>query len=73
MECFEKGLLTPGDTGGLELRFGNGEALLAVLERIAHRDALGTLLAEGSRRASAELGHGSEAWAMHVKGLEMPG
>ena len=73
MECFEKGLLTSGDTGGLELRFGNGEALLAVLEQIARHEGVGGLLAEGSREASAELGHGSEAWAMHVKGLELPG
>ena len=73
MECFEKGLLTPEDTGGLELRFGDGDALLAILERIARREGAGDLLAEGSRRASLELGQGSDFWAMHVKGLEMPG
>ena len=73
MECFERGLLTAEDTGGLELRFGNGEALLQVLEDMGHRRGIGNLLAEGSRAAAAVVGQGSEAWAMQVKGLEMPG
>jgi aldehyde:ferredoxin oxidoreductase len=54
-------------------RFGNGETVLKALEAIAHRRGLGDLLAEGSRRAAERVGQGSEAWAMHVKGLEMPG
>ena len=73
MECFERGLLTSEDTGGLELRFGQGEALLQVLEDMGHRRGIGNLLAEGSRAAAAAVGQGSEAWAMQVKGLEMPG
>ena len=74
MECFERGLLTVEDTGGLDLRFGNAEALLPCLEAIAdRRGALGHMLGEGSRIASATLGGDSEDWAMHVKGLEMPG
>ena len=73
MECFEKGILTAKDTGGLELRFGDGDGLLTALERIGRRDGIGDVLAEGSRRASLTLGQGSEAWAMHVKGLELPG
>ncbi len=73
MECFEKGLLTPEDTGGLDLRFGNEEAVMACLKLIASRQGLGDLLAEGSRRASEAVGRGSDEWAMHVKGLEMPG
>jgi aldehyde:ferredoxin oxidoreductase len=73
MECFEKGLLTREDTGGLDLRFGNEEALLACLHLIGERRGIGDLLAEGSRRAAQRLGQGSDAWAMHVKGLEMPG
>ena len=73
MECFERGLLTAEDTGGLELRFGNGDALLQVLEDMGHRRGIGNLLAEGSRAAAAVVGQGSEAWAMQVKGLEMPG
>ena len=73
MECFERGLLTTEGTGGIELRFGNGEALLKILEDMGHRRGIGDLLAEGSRAASAIVGQGSEAWAMQVKGLEMPG
>ena len=74
MECFERGLLTREDTGGLDLRFGNSEIILAILENISNKnDKLGRLLAEGSRIASESLGRNSQDWAMHVKGLEMPG
>ena len=74
MECFERGLLTVDDTDGLDLRFGNAPALLECLERIATRNGkLGQLLSDGSRHASSVLGRGSDHWAMHVKGLEMPG
>jgi len=71
MECFEKGLLTLADTGGLDLRFGNGPAMLTMLERIARREGLGDLLAEGSRRAAARIGGGSLAWTVQVKGQEV--
>ena len=73
MECFERGLLLTEDLGGLELKFGNGEALLQVLEDMGYRRGIGNLLAEGSRAAASVVGHGSKAWAMQVKGLEMPG
>ena len=74
MECFERGLLTLEDTDGLDLRFGNASALLECLELIASRNGkMGQLLSEGSRLASSALGRGSDYWAMHVKGLEMPG
>ena len=73
MESFENGVLTAGDTGGVDLRFGDGDAVLSLLDMIAERRGLGELLAEGSRRAAATLGGGSDEWAMHVKGLEMPG
>ena len=73
MECFDRGVLTHGDTGGIDLRFGNADALLASLRLIADREGLGDLLADGSRAAAESVGQGSEDWAMHVKGLEMPG
>ena len=73
MECFEKGVLTLKDTGGIDLRFGNEEAVMACLHLIAERRGIGDLLAKGSRRASQAVGQGSEHWAMQVKGLEMPG
>ena len=73
MECFERGLLTPEDTGGIDLRFDSEEAVMTCLRSIAERQGLGDLLAEGSRRAAEMVGQGSDEWAMHVKGLEMPG
>ena len=73
MECVERGALTDADLDGLELRFGNGDAVLECLDRIAGRQGIGELLSEGTRRAAERVGQGSSAWAMHVKGLEMPG
>ena len=73
MECFEKGIFTLGDTGGIELRFGDSDALMTCLHLIAERRGIGDLLAKGTRRAAKVVGQGSEDWAMHVKGLEMPG
>jgi len=72
MECFEKGILTTEDTDGLELRFGNEEAMLAMLKRIANRTGFGDLLAQGSKRAAEKIGKGSEKFAIHTKGLEIP-
>jgi aldehyde:ferredoxin oxidoreductase len=73
MECFENGLLTLEDTGGLDLRFGNAEVLPLLIERISQRaPGIGDLLAEGVARVAGRIGRGSEAFAMHVKGQEFP-
>ncbi len=72
MECFEKGFLTKKDTGGLELRFGNADALLKAIELISRREGIGNLLAEGTARMAKKIGRGSEQFAMNVKGLEYP-
>jgi aldehyde:ferredoxin oxidoreductase len=72
MDCFENGLLTTGDTDGLELRFGQAEAMLAVLDKIVRREGIGDLLAEGAERAAKQIGRGAEELAMHVKGQEIP-
>jgi aldehyde:ferredoxin oxidoreductase len=69
MECSERGLLPQTQ----KLRFGQADDLLAIIPAIAERRGLGALLAEGSRRAAIEVGNASEYWAMHVKGLELPG
>src|SRR5262245_3111889 len=71
MECGEKALLPEAEKFGL--RFGRPEGILAAIPAIATRTGLGTLLAEGSRRAALEIGVDSSNWAMHVKGLELPG
>jgi aldehyde:ferredoxin oxidoreductase len=70
MECFENGLLTTKDTDGLELRFGNAEAMLRVIELISQRKGIGDLLAEGTARAAQKIGRGAEKFAIHSKGLE---
>ncbi len=72
MECFERGLLTGEETGGLDLHFGNAEAMVTLVEQIAHREGFGDLLAEGSARASRKMGEETEKYAMHVKGQEHP-
>lgn len=72
MECFEKGLLTKADTDGLELQFGEADAMIEVIHKIAKREGIGGLLAEGTKRVAEKLGQGSERFAMQVKGLELP-
>jgi aldehyde:ferredoxin oxidoreductase len=72
IECFEKGLLTKKDTGGLELKWGDADLMLKLVDLIAKREGFGNFLAEGTARMSRQIGKGSEEFAMHVKGLEAP-
>ncbi len=72
MELYEKGILTRKDTDGLELKFGNHGILLEMLRKITYREGLGDILCQGTRKAAEIIGKGSEAYAMHVKGLELP-
>jgi aldehyde:ferredoxin oxidoreductase len=72
MECYEEGIITPEMTGGIDLKFGNAEAMLQVLELIGKREGIGDLLAEGTMRAAERLGGGAESFAVHVKGQELP-
>jgi aldehyde:ferredoxin oxidoreductase len=71
MEATEEGILTSEDTDGLDLRFGNKEATLEMIYRIAYRKGFGDILAGGCRRAAKHIGGDSERFALHVKGLEM--
>jgi len=73
MECYEKGILSKGDLDGIDARFGNGEALLELLDKIAKRDGIGDLLAEGTKRMAERIGKDTWKFAMHVRGLELPG
>ncbi len=66
LEAYEKGLLTPADTDGLELRWGNVEAIRALLHRVAHRQGLGDILAEGTRLASQRLGQPWQDMAIYT-------
>lgn len=70
MECYERGLLTKEDTGGIELKFDNVEVMLKLVDLIASRDGIGDLLAEGTARVAEKIGKDSKDFAMHVKGLE---
>lgn len=72
MECFERGLIDEETTGGIELRFGNGEAMLETIKMIGERRGFGAMLSEGSKRAAEKIG--GEAWkyAVNVKGQELP-
>ena len=72
MECFEQGLLSTEDTGGLVLRFGDAGLVLDLIEKIAARDGFGDLLAEGTRRLAAHIGRGADRLAVEVKGQELP-
>jgi aldehyde:ferredoxin oxidoreductase len=72
MELFERGILTTDDTDGLDLRFGNHEAMVKLVGMMGEREGLGDLLADGVKLAAEKIGKGSEKYALHVKGLELP-
>ncbi len=72
IECYEKGILTKAETDGLELRFGDPDVVIELVHKIARREGIGDLLAEGTMRVAAKLDKGVERFAMHVKGLELP-
>jgi len=72
MECFERGILSKKDTGGIELKFGNAEAMMTMAEMIAKREGFGDVLAEGTKRAAGKIGHGAIEYAMQIKGQELP-
>ncbi len=72
MECYEKGIITKDDTSGIELTWGNHEAIIKMIELMGRREGFGAILGEGSKRAAEKIGKGAERYAMHVKGLELP-
>jgi len=74
MDLFENGILTTENTDGLDFTFGNHEALVEMVKKIGSRDGwLGTVLGEGTKRAAEKIGKGADAYACHIKGLELPG
>lgn len=72
MECYENGILSRDDLDGIDLRWGNADAAIQMIHKIACRDGVGDVLAEGVKRAAQRIGHGAERYAMHVKGQELP-
>jgi aldehyde:ferredoxin oxidoreductase len=73
MDCYENGILTQKDLGGIEANFGNSEALIQLLEKMGNREDIGDILTEGVRIAAKKIGKGAEKLAQHIKGLEVTG
>jgi aldehyde:ferredoxin oxidoreductase len=72
MECYEHGILTKADCGNLDLKWGNHKSIVRLTEMIANREGLGDILADGVKIAAERIGRGSEAYAMHIQGQEIP-
>ena len=70
MECFEQGILTLDDTDGLDLRWGNTSAMIALIHKMINREGIGDILADGSRAAAKKIGRGSEKYTVHAGGQE---
>ena len=73
MDCYENGILSKKDLGGIEANFGNSQALLQLLEKMGKREGIGDILADGVRSAGEKIGKGAEKLAQHIKGLEVTG
>ena len=71
MELYERGIVNQDSTDGIDLSWGNGEALVALIERIGKREGFGAILADGSKFAAEHIGQGSEQYAMHVGGQDL--
>jgi aldehyde:ferredoxin oxidoreductase len=72
-ELYENGLILGSDANGLDLSWGNKEAVFTLIQKIAKREGMGTLLGEGVKRAARRIGGKADEFAMHIKGLELPG
>jgi len=74
MDCYKNGIITKEQTDGIDLSFGNAEALIEIIHKIGKREGwLGNALAEGVAKAAEIIGNGAEKYACHIKGLELPG
>lgn len=71
MECYENGIISKEDTGGIELNWGNGKAMVAMLEKMAAREGFGDVLADGVKVAAEKIGRGAEKFAVHSGGQEL--
>ena len=72
MEAHEKGVLSPDDAEGLSLKWGDKDTIMGLLDQMAHRRAIGEILAQGSRIAAIKIGKNTEEYAIHTKGMEYP-
>ena len=72
MECYEHGIITKEDTDGIELTWGNADALISLTEKICRREGFGAILADGAKLAAERIGKGAEKYAIHIGGQDMP-
>jgi len=72
IECYENGLITKADTDGIELTWGNHQAIVAMTEKLARREGFGDVLADGVKVAAEKIGKGADQYAMHIGGQELP-
>lgn len=72
IECYENGIITKGDTEGIELTWGNHKAIVAITDKIAKREGFGAVLADGVRLAAERIGKGAHKLCFHVHGQELP-
>jgi aldehyde:ferredoxin oxidoreductase len=72
IECYENGILTQKDTDGLEMTWGNHKSIVAMTEKLAKREGFGDIIADGVKVAAERIGKGSEKYAMHIGGQEIP-
>ncbi len=72
IECYENGIITRGDTDGLEMTWGNHKSIIAMTEKLAKREGFGDVIADGVKKAAKKIGKGSEKYAMHIEGQEVP-
>jgi aldehyde:ferredoxin oxidoreductase len=73
MDIYDRGILSLTDTGGIDLSWGNGQAMETLIRQMAYRQGLGAVLSQGIQRASKAFGNNTERFAPHVKGLELAG
>lgn len=71
MECYERGLITKADTDGIELSWGNADAIVTLVEKIAKREGFGAVLADGSQKAAERIGKGAEKYAISIRGKSL--
>jgi aldehyde:ferredoxin oxidoreductase len=71
-ECYQRGILTRKDTGGLRLEWGNKEVILELIRQIAYREGFGAILADGTLNAARKIGKGAEKYVHHIKGKSHP-
>jgi aldehyde:ferredoxin oxidoreductase len=71
MECYENGLISKEDTDGIELTWGNAEAIVAMVKKIARREGIGALLADGAQKAVERIGRGSEKYSVAIRGKSL--